>query len=71
MRSIWDREIQHTLPQARIDGIAADAASRISLLSAETLAAPDDDDDNPFLTLDEDEDELEANELTVEDTQGH
>ena len=30
--------------------------------------APDDDDDNPFLTLDDDEDKLEANELTVENT---
>ena len=47
------------------------AASHISLLSAETLAVPDDDDDDPFLALDDDEDELEANELNVEDTQRH
>ena len=42
-------------------GIAAHAASRISQLSGEMLAAPDNDDDpfltlddNPFLTLDDD-----------------
>ena len=32
------------------------------------LAAPDVNDDDPFLIVDEDEDELETNELTVEDT---
>ena len=32
------------------------------------LEAPDDDDDDPFLTLDDNEDELEVNELTVENT---
>ena len=35
-------------------------------LTAEMLAAPGDDDD-PFLTSDDDEDELDRNELTVED----
>ena len=49
-------------------GIAADAASRISQLTAEMLVALDDDDDNPFLTSDNDKDELETNELTVKDT---
>ena len=35
-------------------------------ITAEILAATDDEDDNPFITLDDDEDELETNELTVE-----
>ena len=55
----------HCLKQS---GIAADAASRISQLTAEMLAARDDDDDDPFLSSDDDEDELETNELIVEDT---
>ena len=54
----------HCLKQ---NGIAADEASHISMLSAETLAAPDNNDNNPFSTSD-DKDDLEANELTVEDT---
>ena len=37
-------------------------------LAAEMLAAPDNDDDAPFLTSDDNEDELETNELTVEYT---
>ena len=45
--------------------IAADAVFRISQLTAEVLAAPDDVDDDSFLTSDDDEDELEANELAV------
>ena len=36
-------------------------------LTAEMLAAPDSDNDNPFLTSDVDEDELDTNQLTVED----
>ena len=62
MRSIWERGLQriHCLKQS---GIAVHAASRISQLSAEMLAAPDDDDD-PFLTWDDNE----TNEITVEDT---
>ena len=44
---------------------AADAAFHISQVTAEFLAAPDDDDNNPFLTSGDDEDELEANELAV------
>ena len=44
---------------------APDAVSRISQLTAEVLAAPDDDDNNPFLTSANNEDELEANELAV------
>ena len=39
-------------------GIAADAASHISQLTAEILAALDDDDDDSFLTSDYDEDKL-------------
>ena len=31
------------------------------------LAAPDNDEDDPFSTLDDDEDDLEMDELTVED----
>ena len=31
------------------------------------LAAPDNDDDNPFLKSDDDKDELEVNSLTLED----
>ena len=54
----------HCLKQS---GIAADAASRISQLTAEMLAARDDDDDDPFLSSD-DEVELETNKLIVEDT---
>ena len=50
------------------NGIAADAASRISQLTAEILAARDDDDDDPFFSSDDDEDELEMNELIIEDT---
>ena len=42
-------------------GITADAAFRISQLSAEMLAAPYDDDNGPFLTSDDDEDGLEMN----------
>ena len=53
----------------RQNGIAADEASHILLLSAETLAAPNND-DNPLLTSD-DKDKLEANKLIVEDTQWH
>ena len=49
-------------------GIAAHATSCISQLTAKVLEASDDDDDDPFLTLDNNEDKLEANELTVEDT---
>ena len=62
----------HTLPQAythclKQSGIAAHAASRISQLTAEMLVARDNDDNDPFLSLDDDEDELETNELIVED----
>ena len=49
-------------------GTAADAASHISQLIAEMLAAPDEDDNDPFLTSDDDENELETNKLNVEDT---
>ena len=42
-----------------------DAAFCISQLTAEVLVAPDDDYDDPFLTSDDDENELEANELAV------
>ena len=49
-------------------GIAADAVSNISQLPAEKLAASDVNDNDPFLTVDEDEDESEMSELTVEDT---
>ena len=55
----------HCLKQC---GIAVDAASRISQLIAEMLAALDDDDDDPCLTSDDNEDELEMNKLTVEHT---
>ena len=51
-----------------ITGTYADAASRISQLTAEMLAARDDDDDDPFLSSDDDEGELETNELIVDDT---
>ena len=44
---------------------APDAVFCISQLTAGVLAAPDNDDDNPFLTSDNDEDELEVNELAV------
>ena len=40
--------------------------SHVSQLSAEILAVPDDDDDGPLLTSDDDKDKLEVNELTVE-----
>ena len=45
--------------------IAVHTTYRISQLTAEMLEASDDDDDrdDPFLTLDDDEDELVANEL--------
>ena len=39
-----------------------------SQLTAEVLAAPDNDDDDPFLTSDDDEVELEVNELAVYST---
>ena len=55
----------HCLEQ---NGIAAYTASCIFQLYAEMLAAPDNDEDDPFLTSDDDEDELEENKLTVEDT---
>ena len=41
--------------------------SKISWLATEKLAAPDVNDNDPFLTVDEVEDELEVNRLTVED----
>ena len=50
------------------NGTAADAASRISQLFAEMLAAPDEDDNDPFLSSDDNEDELETNKLNVENT---
>ena len=50
------------------NGTAADAASRISQLFAEMLAAPDEDDIDSFLTSDDNEDELETNKLNVENT---
>ena len=44
---------------------AAHAPFHTSQLAAEVLAAPDDDDNSPFLTWDHNEDKLEANELSV------
>ena len=55
----------HSLKQSEI---AAKAASRISKLTAEMLAAPNDNNDDRFLSSDDDQDELETNELTVEGT---
>ena len=55
----------HCLKQ---NGIAADVVSHISQLTAELLAAPYDNDDDPFLPSDDDQDELDTKELTVEDT---
>ena len=54
----------HCLKQG---GVAAGVPSNISQLTAEMLAAPDVNDNDPFLSVDDDEDELETNELTVED----
>ena len=54
----------HCLKQG---GVAADAVANISWLTMEKLAAPDMNDDDPFLTIDQDEDEKETNELTVKD----
>ena len=45
--------------------IAADAAFHDSQLTAEVLVTPNNDGDDPFLTSDDDEDKLEANELAV------
>ena len=52
--------------------IAADAVFCTSQLTTEVLATPDNDDNDLFLTSDDDEDELEANELTIYSTyKGH
>ena len=50
-------------------GTAADTSSHISQLTAEMLAAPDNNDDDPFLSCDDNEDELKPNKLimTVKD----
>ena len=55
----------HCLNQSEI---AADAVLHISQLIAEMLAAPYNNDDDPVLSSDDDQDELETNQRTVEDT---
>ena len=68
MRSTVYRNEDCSIDCLRPSRIATDVASRIFQLIAEMLADHDDDNDNPLLTSGDNEDELEVNELTVEDT---